>query len=66
VTFTYPYLENDEHGKVDLGGRLGFIYGSLAICAVIFAFFFVPETSHLELEEINHRFHDNKAASGRS
>jgi hypothetical protein len=51
MTFTYPYLENST-GHVDLGGRLGFIYGSSAICALIFAFFYIPKTELLELEDI--------------
>ena len=46
----------DSPGHVDLGGKLGFIYGSLSAVAFIFGFFFIPETSRLELEDIDRQF----------
>jgi MFS transporter, SP family, sugar:H+ symporter len=54
VSFTYPYLE--DPGGVNLGGRLGFIYGSISFFAIIFSIFCVPETKNLELEEMDVRF----------
>ena len=54
VSFTYPFLEDPD--GANLGGRLGFIYGSLAFLAVIFSIFFIPETSNLELEEMDEKF----------
>lgn len=63
MTFTYPYLE-DTTGHVDLSGRLGFIYGSIAFCSLIFAFFFIPKTELLELEDIAiHRIEEMRKAS---
>jgi SP family sugar:H+ symporter-like MFS transporter len=65
VTFSYPYLETDAPGHVNLGGRLGFIYGSSAVLAVVFAYFFIPETSRLILEDIDRNFYpqmENKGA----
>lgn len=59
VTFSYPYLETDAPGHVDLGGRLGFIYGSCAVLAVCFAFFFIPETQRLKLEDIDGQFYQS-------
>jgi hypothetical protein len=63
VTFSYPYIETaDTPGHVYLGGKLGFIYGSLSAVAILFGFFFIPETSRLELEDIDRKFdipHDN-------
>ncbi|KAJ5587474.1 general substrate transporter, partial [Penicillium hispanicum] len=57
VTFSYPYMETaDSPGHVDLGGKLGFIYGSLSAVAILFGFFFIPETSRLELEDIDKKF----------
>jgi SP family sugar:H+ symporter-like MFS transporter len=53
ISFTYPYLEDAD--KANLGGRLGFIYGSISFLAFVFSFF-VPETRKLELEEIDQRF----------
>ncbi|KAJ6102761.1 general substrate transporter [Penicillium sp. IBT 16267x] len=54
VTFTYPYMETaDTPHHVDIGGKLGFIYGSLSAVAFVFGWFFIPETKHLEIEEID-------------
>ncbi|EGX87921.1 sugar transport protein, putative [Cordyceps militaris CM01] len=50
ISFTYPYLEDVNKGH--LGGRLGFIYGSIAFLALIFSVFAVPETKHIELEDM--------------
>lgn len=46
----------DTPGHVYLGGKLGFIYGSLSAVAILFGFFFIPETSRLELEDIDRKF----------
>ncbi|KAJ5966214.1 general substrate transporter [Penicillium waksmanii] len=57
VTFTYPYMETaDTPGHVYLGGKLGFIYGSLSAVAFLFGYFFMPETCRMELEEIDAQF----------
>ncbi|CAK7207997.1 hypothetical protein SEUCBS139899_010831, partial [Sporothrix eucalyptigena] len=58
VTFSYPYLETaDDPGHINLGGRLGFIYGSLAVLAVAFYYIFIPETRQLTLEDIDDKFY---------
>ncbi|EED23931.1 sugar transport protein, putative [Talaromyces stipitatus ATCC 10500] len=54
VSFTYSYLEDPD--KANLGGKLGFIYGSIAFLALIFSILFVPETKNIELEEMDERF----------
>ncbi|OKL60827.1 hypothetical protein UA08_03813 [Talaromyces atroroseus] len=54
VSFTYPYLEDAD--KANLGGKLGFIYGSVAFLSLVFSIFFVPETKNLELEEMDEVF----------
>jgi hypothetical protein len=54
VSFTYSYLEDAD--KANLGGKLGFIYGSIAFFALIFSVFFVPETKNIELEEMDGMF----------
>ncbi|KAJ6037086.1 general substrate transporter [Penicillium herquei] len=57
VTFTYPYMETaDTPHHVDLGGKLGFIYGSLSALAFIFSWFCIPETNRLEIEDIDKEF----------
>lgn len=37
----------------NLGGRVGFIYGSMAACACLFAIFCIPECKGRSLEEVN-------------
>ncbi|CAI7630766.1 unnamed protein product [Penicillium manginii] len=57
VTFSYPYMETaDTPGHVYLGGKLGFIYGSLSAVAFLFGYFFMPETRRMELEDIDAQF----------
>lgn len=43
----------DTPHHVDIGGKLGFIYGSLSAVAFVFGWFFIPETKQLEIEEID-------------
>ncbi|RAH47387.1 general substrate transporter [Aspergillus brunneoviolaceus CBS 621.78] len=57
VTFTYPYMETaDTPHHVDLGGKLGFIYGSLSALAFLFGWFFIPETKQVEIEDLDKQF----------
>lgn len=46
----------DTPGHVYLGGKLGFIYGSLSAVAFLFGYFFMPETRRMELEDIDAQF----------
>ncbi|KAJ6119565.1 hypothetical protein N7523_003845 [Penicillium sp. IBT 18751x] len=57
VTFSYPYMETaDTPGHVYLGGKLGFIYGSISFLALVFGLLFIPETKRMELEDIDKQF----------
>ncbi|TVY82030.1 Hexose transporter HXT13 [Lachnellula suecica] len=56
VSFTLPYLLNAPYAN--LGSKVGFIYGSMALCTLIFTFFFVPECKGKSLEEIDLMFHE--------
>ncbi|KAF9028909.1 general substrate transporter [Hymenopellis radicata] len=53
VTFTLPYLYNDEKGSAGLGPMIGFIYGGGTVIAFIFVYYYIPETLGRSLEEIN-------------
>lgn len=64
ISFTYPYLE--DVNKANLGGRLGFIYGSVAFMALIFSIFAVPETKHIELEDMAIVFEKHQLRQGRN
>lgn len=54
TSFTIPYLINAQYAG--LGGKVGFVYGS--ICAVMFvmAFLFIPELKNRSLEEVDQLF----------
>lgn len=54
VSFTLPYLLNAPYAA--LGARVGFIYGSFAVVAVIVAYFMIPEMKGRTLEEIDQLF----------
>jgi hypothetical protein len=43
----------DAPGHIYLGGKLGFIYGSISVVAIVFGLFCIPETKRLELEDID-------------
>ncbi|CAG1965280.1 unnamed protein product [Fusarium graminearum] len=54
VSFSLPYLLNKPYAA--LGSRVGFIFGSISLCSIIFAYFCVPDVSGRSLEEIDHLF----------
>ncbi|KAJ5678131.1 general substrate transporter [Penicillium maclennaniae] len=47
---------HDTPGHVYLGGKLGFIYGSISFLALVFGLLFIPETKRMELEDIGKQF----------
>lgn len=53
-SFFTPYLLNAPYA--DLQSKVGFIFGALAICSFIFAYFCVPEMKGRSLEDINEMF----------
>ncbi|KAJ0295984.1 hypothetical protein COL5a_003047 [Colletotrichum fioriniae] len=56
VNFTLPYLLNAPYAA--LQSKVGFIFGSIAVCSALFVFFCVPECKGRSLEEIDRMFHD--------
>jgi hypothetical protein len=58
-SFFTPYLLNAPYA--DLGSRVGFIFGALAVCSFAFAYFCVPEMKGKSLEDINQLFEDGVA-----
>jgi MFS family permease len=48
-----PYLVGAEAKSADLGPKVFFIWGSFCCCSAIFAYFFVPETKGLSLEQVD-------------
>lgn len=56
VSFTLPYLLNAPYAN--LHSKVGFIYGSMAVCTLLFTFFLVPECKGKSLEEIDLMFQE--------
>ncbi len=57
TSFTIPYLLNAPYAN--LGGKIGFIYGSINVVMVIVAFFYIPELKGRTLEEVDQLFASN-------
>lgn len=54
VSFTLPYLLNAPYAA--LGARVGYIYGSLCVVAVVVTWFCIPEMKGRTLEEVDELF----------
>lgn len=54
VSFTAPYLIGAEYAN--LGGKVGFIYGSLSVMFTLLTWLYVPEMKGRSLEEIDALF----------
>ena len=48
-----PYMVSSDPGSADLGTKVFYIWGSMCFCCIIFAYFCVPETKGLSLEQID-------------
>lgn len=54
TSFTCPYLIGAKYAN--LGGKVGFIYGSFTIIMVVATWFFIPELKNRTLEEVDQLF----------
>ena len=45
----------------NLGSKVGFIFGSVAVVSIVFAYFCIPNCANLTLEEIDHLFETHTA-----
>ncbi|KAK6583543.1 hypothetical protein PZA11_003273 [Diplocarpon coronariae] len=52
IAIITPYLTSDSQG-VDLGSKIFFLWGSLCILCVIYAYLLIPETKGLTLEQVD-------------
>jgi sugar porter (SP) family MFS transporter len=48
-----PYLVGTEKGQANLGAKVFFMWGALCCVSVAFAYFLVPETKGLSLEQVD-------------
>jgi MFS transporter, SP family, sugar:H+ symporter len=54
VTFSLPYLLNAPYAN--LGSKVGFIFGSISVLSLVFAYFCVPNVAGSTLEEVDQLF----------
>lgn len=53
-SFVLPYLFNPD--QLNLGGKLGFIFGALSIVCLVYLWFYQPETAGRTYEELDEMF----------
>ncbi|EFQ99026.1 hypothetical protein MGYG_02038 [Nannizzia gypsea CBS 118893] len=56
ITLVIPYLIDDRYAG--LGTKIGYLFAPLSILSLIFAYFYVPETTGKALEELDALFAD--------
>ncbi len=54
TSFTIPYLMNEPYAA--LGGKIGYIYGTINMIMVVVAYFLIPELKGRSLEEVDQLF----------
>ncbi|KAI0285750.1 hypothetical protein BGY98DRAFT_1173228 [Russula aff. rugulosa BPL654] len=53
LAFSTPYMVGTGPGNANMGTKVFYIWGSMCFCCIIFAYFCVPETKGLSLEQID-------------
>ncbi|KAH8983128.1 general substrate transporter [Lactarius hatsudake] len=53
IAYATPYLVDSGPGNLALGTKVFYVWGSTCFCCIIFAYFCVPETKGLSLEQID-------------
>ena len=48
-----PYMTSDDGGGTNLGAKIFFLWGSLCIGCFFYAYFVIPETKGLTLEQVD-------------
>ncbi|KAI9649558.1 hypothetical protein NHQ30_002138 [Ciborinia camelliae] len=56
-----PYLVGTEKGQANLGSKVFFLWGSLCTCCFIYAYFLIPETKGLSLEQVDRMLEETTA-----
>lgn len=59
-SFTLPYLFNPD--QLNLGGKLGFVFGGLSVVCLVYLWFCLPETRGRTYEELDEMFRDKVPA----
>ncbi|KAF8498516.1 general substrate transporter [Russula emetica] len=53
IAYSTPYLVDPGAGNLDLGTKVFYLWGTTCFCCIIFAYFCIPETKGLSLEQID-------------
>ena len=53
LAFGTPYLVGEGPGNADMGPKIFFIWGASCVCAIVFVYFTVYETSGVSLEAVD-------------
>jgi len=53
IAYSTPYLVDSGKGNANLGTKVFYVWGSTCFCCIIFAYFCIPETKGLSLEQID-------------
>nr|CAD1814641.1 monosaccharide transporters [uncultured fungus] len=53
ITIITPYITSTAGGGVDLGPKIFFLWGSLCVLCFVYAYFLIPETKGLTLEQVD-------------
>jgi len=53
IAYSTPYMVDSGPGNADLGTKVFYIWGSTCFCCIVFAYFCIPETKGLSLEQID-------------
>ncbi|CAE6531446.1 unnamed protein product [Rhizoctonia solani] len=56
ISYSVPYLVNVGPQSLGLGARVYFLWGSLSMLCCVYAYFFIPETKGLTLEQVDMLF----------
>jgi sugar porter (SP) family MFS transporter len=60
-----PYLVGDEKHSARLGSNVFFMWGGLCVISFLFAYFFVPETKGLTLEQVDKMMEESTPRTSR-
>ncbi|KAI9511393.1 general substrate transporter [Russula earlei] len=64
IAYSTPYLVDAGPGNLDLGSKVFYIWGSTCFCCILFAYFCIPETKGLSLEQIDLLYQNRLLAEG--
>lgn len=61
IAIITPYITSTDGGGVDLGAKVFFLWGSLCCLCLVYAYFLIPETKGLTLEQVDRMLEETNA-----